>query len=123
MQSTSVPADPRFGALVSELTAVLGARLVAYLGRVVETRAVRQWIEAQRSPSELTKVRLFNALEITRLFVRYDAAEIAPTWFAGMNSALDDRSPAEVLREARTQDVLAAASRAVKTAARAFVTG
>lgn len=117
----SEPVDLRFGALVSELTGVLGARLVAYLGCVAETRAVRQWIDMQRCPSELTKVRLFNALEIARLFVRRDAAEIAPTWFQGMNSGLDDRSPAEILRAATTRDTLATSSRAVKATAKAFL--
>jgi len=35
--------------LVKELRELLGARLVAYLGGVRETRAVRQWAEGTRS--------------------------------------------------------------------------
>jgi hypothetical protein len=121
-QTSRPPTDPAFGLLVGELTTLLGASLVAYLGRVLETRAVRQWIDAQRSPSEITKVRLFNALAVARLFKEYRVSEIAPTWFLGMNAALDDRSPAETLRAATTRDKLSDASRLVKAAAKAFLT-
>ncbi len=34
---------------MTRLRALLGARLVAYLGGVSETRAVRQWADGERS--------------------------------------------------------------------------
>ena len=40
-----------FPQLVGQLRALLGAQLVAYLGGVRETRAVRQWAAGEREPS------------------------------------------------------------------------
>lgn len=37
--------------LVTHLRDLLGAKLVAYLGEVKETRAVRQWADGERKPS------------------------------------------------------------------------
>ena len=53
-----------FPELVSELRSVLGARLVAYLGSVKETRAVRQWADGEREPSEEVRNRLRVALQV-----------------------------------------------------------
>jgi hypothetical protein len=36
--------------LTGELRDLLGAKLVAYLGGVKETRAVRQWVDGSRQP-------------------------------------------------------------------------
>ena len=48
-----------FPQTVEELQEILGARLVAYIGRVKETRAVREWAEGQRGPgSSATETRL-----------------------------------------------------------------
>ena len=42
--------------LVGQLRELLGAQLVAYLGSVTETRAVRQWADGvRRPPTEATR--------------------------------------------------------------------
>ena len=53
-----------FPEVVAELRAVLGARLVAYLGSVNETRAVRQWADGDRAPGEEVRNRLRVALQV-----------------------------------------------------------
>jgi hypothetical protein len=115
--------DRMFQANVRELTNLLGAQLVAYMGRVQETRAVRLWIDGERTPSDLTRVRLTNALLVARLFVEHGAREVAPTWFQGMNAALDDHAPAEVLRGVNDREALYKTSREVKAAAASFLRG
>ena len=108
-----------FPELVSELRSVLGARLVAYLGSVKETRAVRQWAEGEREPSEEVRSRLRVALQVALPLAEADSPEIAQAWFQGLNPQLEDRSPARLLREGELDEV----GPAVIAAARAFLIG
>lgn len=102
--------------LIAGLRDLLGPKLVAYLGSVKETRAVRQWAEGERSPSQAVIARLRVAYQVAALLREKDAAPVVQAWFQGMNPRLDDISPARALRE---QD-LDEAGPAVLSAARAF---
>lgn len=99
--------------LVAELRQLLGARMVAYLGGVKETRAVRQWAEGTRqiSAGDLRRLRL--AYQAGRLLAERDTPAVVQAWFQGLNPALEDRSPARVVREGNVDEegpaVLAAA--------------
>ena len=108
-----------FPELVLELRSVLGARLVAYLGSVKETRAVRQWADGEREPSEEVRNRLRVALQVALPLAEAESAEIAQAWFQGLNPQLEDRSPARLLREGELDEV----GPAVIAAARAFLIG
>ena len=103
--------------LVKELRELLGAKLVAYLGGVRETRAVREWAEGSRtvqSPSDERRLRL--AYQIARLIGEKDSPGVVQAWFQGLNPQLDDRSPARLLREGDVDEV----GPLVLAAARAF---
>lgn len=108
-----------FPELVSELRSVLGARLVAYLGSVKETRAVRQWADGEREPSEEVRNRLRVAFQVALPLAEAESPEIAQAWFQGLNPQLEDRSPARMLREGEVEEV----GPAVIAAARAFLIG
>lgn len=99
--------------LVTELREILGAQLVAYLGSVRETRAVRQWADGEREPSAATTQRLRVAYQVAGLLVERDNPRVVQAWFQGMNPQLDDASPARLLRggdlESTGPQVLAAA--------------
>lgn len=99
-----------------ELREILGAKLVAYLGSVKETRAVRQWADGERRPSADVLQRLRDAYHVAALLHERDAAPVVQAWFMGMNPQLDDVPPARLLREGRLED----AGPAVLSAARAF---
>lgn len=103
--------------LVRELREILGAKLVAYLGSVKETRAVRQWADGERKPSAEVMQRLRDAYHVAALLQQRDAATVVQAWFMGMNPQLDDVPPARLLREGQLED----AGPAVLAAARAFV--
>ena len=103
----------------NELRELLGARLVAYLGSVQETRAVHQWVDATRTPSEETQQRLRVALQVALTIASAESARIAQAWFQGLNPQLEDRSPARLLRDGELQEV----GPAVIEAARAFLIG
>ncbi len=110
--ATAVRLEP--AELVTALLEVLGGKLVAYLGGVRETRAVRQWAQGQRrigSPQDLARLRL--AYQIAALLGERDSPAVVQAWFVGLNPSLADRSPARVLREQSLDDagpqVLAAA--------------
>ncbi|GAA4472026.1 hypothetical protein GCM10023094_03670 [Rhodococcus olei] len=92
--------------LVTELRALLGAKLVAYLGKVKETRAVRQWAEGTRSVGNDTDLeRLRVAYRAARLITERDTPQVAQAWFQGLNPILDDQAPALMLREGDLADV------------------
>ena len=100
--------------LVSELRSILGARLVAYLGEVKETRAVRQWADGERRISNpQTAQRLRIAYQAAKMLIDHDDAMTVQAWFLGLNPMLDDRSPARVLTDEPLDDagprILAAA--------------
>lgn len=109
-ESVRLPLD----VLVKELRELLGARLVAYLGRVQETRAVRQWADGERTPGNDVALRLRTAFHATRVITNRDSPGVAQAWFQGLNPALADRSPASLLRDGDTD------AAAVLAAAKAF---
>jgi hypothetical protein len=102
--------------LVRALRDILGAKLVAYIGSVKETRAVRQWADGGRRPSAEVMTRLRHAYHVAALLAERDSKAVVQAWFQGMNPDLDDVPPARLLREGPADD----ASRAVLAAARAF---
>jgi hypothetical protein len=106
-------------ALVSELRELLGARLVAYLGRVKETRAVHEWADGTRAPSADTVRRLRVALQVALAISAVDGPEVTQAWFQGLNPQLEDRSPARLLREGELDEL----GPAVIAASRAFLVG
>lgn len=92
--------------LVTALRELLGAKLVAYLGRVKETRAVRQWADGTRTIGNDTDVeRLRIAYRAARLITARDTPAVAQAWFQGLNPILDDRAPALLLREGELADI------------------
>lgn len=105
--------------LVSELEELLGAKLVAYLAGVQETRAVREWAEGTREPRPPVPARLRLALQVALMLREHDSPAVVQAWFQGMNPLLDDRAPARVLRE----EELEQAGPEVLRAARLFVAG
>ena len=126
--ATSSPAQPGLDAfersvrlpvpqLVTELRDLLGAKLVAYLGGVRETRAVRQWADGDRGVQDRTdEQRLRLAHQVASLIAQKDTPAVVQAWFQGLNPQLDDRSPARLLREGDLDD----AGPQVLTAARSF---
>ena len=103
--------------LVTALRDLLGAKLVAYLGRGKETRAVRQWADGTRSignPVDVDRLRV--AYRAAAVITARDSKEVAQAWFQGLNPLLDDRSPARLLRDGDLEEV----GPQVLTAARQF---
>ena len=108
-----------FPEVVQALRDRLGPRLVAYLGSVRETRAVHQWADGTRQPSDAVQQRLRVALQVAAMLDEQESPRIAQAWMQGLNPQLDDRSPAQLLREGDLQEV----GPAVIGAARAFLVG
>jgi len=95
-----------FPVLAAELRELLGARLVAYIGSVHETRAVREWAEGRRGPSSAAvERRLRLAYELASCIADVDGRQVAQAWFQGLNPLLDDVSPARLLREGDLDEV------------------
>jgi hypothetical protein len=90
-----------FPEVVRGIREILGAKLVAYIGGVKETRAVRKWAEGTRTPSSETERRVRLAYGIAMCIDQDDrlGRETAQAWFQGLNPLLDDVSPARLIRE------------------------
>jgi hypothetical protein len=109
-----------FAMVIRELIDILGARLVAYIAKVSETRAVHEWGARGRGPQAGSGApRLRLALQVASLIARHDSHEVAQAWFQGLNPQLGDRSPARLLREGDLSEV----GPEIVGAARAFVIG
>jgi len=102
--------------IVAGLRDFLGARLVAYIGNVSNTRSVRDWVEGTHMPSAQVVQRLRTAYYIAGLLREREGAATVQSWFLGMNPQLEDRSPAWMLREQPGES----AGPAVIAAARSF---
>ncbi|TFD50263.1 hypothetical protein E3T55_10180 [Cryobacterium frigoriphilum] len=102
--------------IVQGLRETLGAKLVAYIGGVRETRAVREWADGERTPSTEVVQRLRTAFYVMALLRDREAPATVSSWFQGMNPELGDTAPARMLRE---QDIETAGP-AVLAAARSF---
>ena len=94
-----------FPEVVAALREILGLKLCAYLGSVKETRAVNEWADGVRGPSEAVQRRLRLAFQVAEAIAEVDGAEVARAWFQGLNPQLDDRSPARLLREGDIDEV------------------
>lgn len=104
--------------LVQRLCEVLGAKLIAYLGAVDDTRTVRAWADSadDSAPPDEVIERLCIAYQAGTLLSEKDTASVIQAWFQGRNPLLDDIAPARVLRDGEV-DVGGAN---VMAAARAF---
>lgn len=103
--------------LIGELSVTIGSTMVAYLGGVRETRAVRQWVDGTRAiRSAVDEERLRLAHQIAAIIASGNTAAVVRSWFGALNPALEDRSPAAVLRDGTVGEV----GLAVLAAARAF---
>ena len=91
--------------LVGQLRELLGAQLVAYLGSVTETRAVRQWAEGTRKPPAEAIRRLRLAYHVAGLLSERDQPRVVQAWFQGMNPQLEDTAPARLIREGNPDEV------------------
>jgi hypothetical protein len=108
-----------FPEVAQALRELLGPQLVAYLGSVRETRAVHQWADGAREPSNAVQQRLRVALQVAAMLAQAESPRIAQAWMQGLNPQLDDRSPARLLRDGDVDEV----GPAVIGAARAFLVG
>jgi hypothetical protein len=108
-----------FPQVATELRELLGAKLVAYIGGVGETRAVHQWADGERTPSDEIQQRLRFALRIALPIANSDSPSIAQAWFQGLNPQLDDRAPARLLRDGDLDEV----GPGIVAAERAFLIG
>jgi hypothetical protein len=98
--------------VVVRLRAVLGARLVAYIGNVTTTTVVRAWADGKAVPDAENDARLRTAVYALGILEAWLDPVTISTWFQGMNPILGDVSPARFIRNAAPHaatDVLVAA--------------
>ncbi|WP_022891121.1 hypothetical protein [Agromyces subbeticus] len=106
-----------FSRVVEELRSILGARLVAYLGGVRETRTVRGWAEEDEAVESASAdvVRRLRSAHAAAVLVgeRFDRPTTS-SWFQGMNPSLGDHAPAWVLLHRPAAEAEAAVIQAAK---------
>ena len=97
------------------LQEALGQKLVAYIAGVSDSKQVGRWAQGTQVPRDEPERRLRAAFQIFHLLLTEESPHVIRAWFIGMNPQLDDDSPAEVIRDGRVKEALAAA--------KAFVAG
>jgi hypothetical protein len=85
------------GAVVAQLVDLLGATTVASVAGVKETRAVQQWMTAEREPQRPHVLRF--AMQLALMICDVARRDMARAWFHGSNPQLDDEVPIVLLRD------------------------
>jgi len=100
--------------ITGTLERVLGRQLLAaILNKSV--RSLQDWFADESVPSAEDERRLGNAYKVYALLTTAEGDDTIRAWFMGMNSQLEDASPAESLADDQVRSVM--------IAARAFVAG
>ena len=100
--------------LVQTVRAQVGARMTAYVARVSSTSRLREWIDHEVPINAACRIRLEILYRIVRLICERDDKRVAVVWLQGMNPALGDRTPLQVLADSgdtEVQDSVLAAAR------------
>lgn len=88
--------------VVQNLTDLIGARIVAFIGGVRDTRTVENWKKSEVPAIPARRLEIGYACALT-LGRRYEADRIK-AWFTWLNDFLDDASPAAYLRGAEDNE-------------------
>ena len=107
-----------FSKLVTELTAILGKKLTAYIASVKDARAIERWM-AGSEPYKGVEERLRLAYRLAKMISDHEGPRVVQAWFTGLNPELSDRVPVRLLRD---EDVEAVGPE-ILGAARAFLAG
>src|SRR5579864_8744725 len=99
--------------VVRELEEALGTTMVAAIGGVSETRAVKRWM-SDREPQRPHVLRF--ALQLAWIICEKGDRHMARAWFQAVNPHVNDAVPLLLLRERQLSDVQAP----LMSAARAF---
>jgi hypothetical protein len=98
------------------LTDLLGTKLVAYITDT-DAGTVRRWERDSNGPRDEHERRLRTTAFVARLLLEAgDADHVVRAWFIGCNPQLADEAPADVIRDDRPRDAVAAARAFVGTA-------
>jgi hypothetical protein len=104
--------------IVSQLVAILGRKLTAYIGKVKDVRAVDRWIAGGEIYGEAEQ-RLRFAFQVARTLSEQDTPSVVQAWMTGVNPELGDRVPLRLMRDGDLNTV----GSEVLRAARAFLAG
>jgi hypothetical protein len=107
-----------FPELVTQVTAIIGRKLTAYIASV-DVRSVDRWVEGTTNPYGDAVTRLRFTYQLIIPIADHDKPAVVQSWLTGINPELKDRTPIRLLRE---QD-LEVVGPEVLGAARAFLAG
>ena len=104
--------------LAKKLQEALGQRTGADLIGLGDSRQLGRYQKGDGpNPRPIVEMRLREAYKLVGMITSTFSAEVARSWLLGTNSALDDRAPIELFREASTPEEF----RKVRSLARRFV--
>lgn len=86
----------------------LGSKLTAYILGLKDPKMVGKWADGAKPADDREKL-LRDTHTIFQTILQSEDEYVARAWFIGMNPNLDDEAPADVLKEGKVKDVLAAA--------------
>ena len=108
--------------VVSRLVDLIGDRLTCYIAGVRDTRTIASWQtkgDVPYAPARRLQIALQTALLLS---AQYEPSQIGP-WFTWLSDRLDDKSPANILHDANTEEEFVDRGRALIAAAKAYLTG
>jgi hypothetical protein len=106
-----------FQDLVTQVTAIIGRKLTAYIAGV-DVRTVDRWVQGSK-PYGDAEARLRFTYQVIVPLADHDKPAVVQSWLTGLNPELKDRTPIRLLRE---QD-LEVVGPEILGAVRAFIAG
>lgn len=85
--------------MAAALQSLLGQKVTAAIVGSVEPRTVGRWARGGHVVEADVERRLRDAYRIATLLGQADTPDTVRAWFLGMNPALDDHAPAELIAE------------------------
>jgi len=104
--------------LATEMVALIGRKLTAYIASVKDVRSVDRWMSGGKFYGDAEE-RLRFGYQVVRMLSDFDEPTVVQAWLMGINPELGDRSPIKLMREYPIAEI----APQVLGAARAFVAG
>ena len=104
--------------ITKQLVALIGRKLTAYIGGVLDVRAVDRWIAGSTVYGDGER-RLRFAYQVVKMLASKEDPRVIQAWLIGLNPELGDRVPLRLLRESPLEEI----APEIMDAVRAFLSG
>jgi hypothetical protein len=79
------------------LRELYGSRLTAIMSGIEDPHLIGRWAQGEDAPLPVNLRHLTDAFAVSQLLLQVESRQGVFSWMVGMNPALDDQAPAELI--------------------------